>query len=133
MKPEYIVIKGSFFTIEWYYDDRGNSQALEYFDSLTEARQDKAFYLFKSMGNTGRIHNEEKFRNEGDQIYAFKPLPDRFLCFFIKGAKIIITNAFEKKTDKLPLREKEKALKNKFDYIDRVKKGLYYVEEKNKK
>lgn len=81
------------------------------------------------MGDIGRIHNIQKFRHEGDKIYAFKPLPDRFLCFFFAGAKIIITNAFEKKQDKLPPREKERALKYKEDYTDRVKGGTYY--EKN--
>lgn len=132
MKPEHIVIQGAVYTIEWYFDDREKSQAFEYFEALMEDRKDKAFYLFKVMSNTGKIHNERKFRHEDDQIYAFKPIPDRFLCFFTKGSKIIITNAFEKKTDKLPPREKEKALKCKIDYLNRVKGGTYYGKEKNR-
>lgn len=82
------------------------------------------------MGDAGKIQDEEKFRNEDDQIYAFKPKPDRFLCFFIKGSKIIVTNAFEKKAAKLPPREKEKALKYKQDYINRVNEGSYYDQKK---
>lgn len=78
------------------------------------------------MGNAGIIKNKTKFRYEDDQIYAFKAAPDRFLCFFFKGSKIIVTNAFEKKTDKLPSREKEKAVFYKEDYINRVKRGTYY-------
>jgi len=78
------------------------------------------------MGDSGKLQNEQKFRNEGDQIYAFKPSPDRFLCFFFTGSKIIVTNAFEKKTDKLPIKEKERALKYKADYIKRVKGDIYY-------
>jgi len=62
-------------------------------------------------------------------VYAFKPQPDRYLCFFFKGKKIIITNAFIKKTDKLPLREKERALAVIEDYEKRVKNGTYYEEE----
>lgn len=61
---------------------------------------------------------------------TFKPSPDRFLCFFVKGSKIIVTNAFEKKTDKLPPKEKSKALNYRFDYIERVKGGIYYDKEK---
>lgn len=82
------------------------------------------------MADIGSIHNIEKFRNEGDQIYAFKLAEDRFLCFFVKGSKIIVTNAFEKKTNKLPSHEKNRALKYQFDYIKRVKEGAYYAKEK---
>lgn len=49
------------------------------------------------MGEQGKIFDETKFRNEGDKIYAFKPQPDRYLCFFFQGKKIIVTNAFIKK------------------------------------
>jgi hypothetical protein len=60
------------------------------------------------MGNRGKIFDETKFRSEGNGIYAFKPQPDRYLCFFFKGKMIIITNAFAKKTQKLPQNEKER-------------------------
>jgi hypothetical protein len=60
------------------------------------------------MGDTGKIRDESKFRNEGDKVYAFKPQPHRFLSFFVEGKKIIVTNAFWKKQDKLPKGEKER-------------------------
>ncbi len=72
------------------------------------------------------IQNKTIFRNEADGIYAFKPKPDRFLCFFFKGKKIIVTNAFKKKQDKLPKQEKDRALARRADYEARVKKGIYY-------
>lgn len=81
------------------------------------------------MGDLGEILNIEKFRNEGDQIYAFKPSPDRFLCFFFKDSKIIITNAFHKKSEKLPDADKERALRNRASYLQRTKEERYY--EKN--
>jgi len=123
---QYLIYKGRKFTIEWYFDDREKSQSLDYFNELDFDRKKKFDYLIRCMADMGSIQNEEKFRHENDQIYAFKPAPDRFLCFFFKGSKIIITNAFEKKTDKLPPREKEKALKYKQDYIKRVNGGTYY-------
>ena len=43
-------------------------------------------------------------------------------------AKIIITNAFQKKSEKLPKGEKRKALEYRKDYMNRVKKGFYYEE-----
>jgi phage-related protein len=78
------------------------------------------------MGDFGRINDTTKFRNEGDEIYAFKPQPDRFLSFFVKGQKIIITNAFKKKSKKLPTSEKQKALKYRENYLKRVKENCYY-------
>ena len=126
MPKEYIAYKGSFFTLEWYFNDRNKSEAFEYFEELSIAQQKKILHLFALIGNTGKIFNEEKFRYEGDQIYALKSSPDRFLCFFFEDAKIIITNAYEKKMAKLPSREKERAVKAKNDYGKRCKKGIYY-------
>jgi hypothetical protein len=78
------------------------------------------------MGDRGVINNITKFRNEGNGIYAFKPQPDRFLCFFYKGKKVVITNAFVKKQDKLPVSEKERALHRKQNYEKRIEEGTYY-------
>lgn len=85
MQKEYVVIAGEKFTIEWYYTSSGKSPAKEYFDGLARDRQLDAFALFKTMVEVGQIRNIQKFRHEGDKIYAFKPKPDRFLCFFFSG------------------------------------------------
>ena len=95
MKPhEIIAYQGESFTIEWYIDERGNSQAFEYFAAISEDRQDAALALFKRMGDSGKIFDLTKFRNEGNKIFAFKPRPDRYLCFFFTRKKIVLTNAF---------------------------------------
>jgi len=39
---------------------------------------------------------------------------------------VIITNAFHKKTPKLPPGEKDKAMKAMKNYIERIQKGTYY-------
>jgi len=123
---KYVAYEGQRFTVEWYLDGQGKSKAREYFEELPLDRKKKLKHLMQTIGDYGQIHSEEKFRNEGDKIYAFKPSPDRFLCFFSVGSKVIITNAFEKKTDKLPPREKDRALKYRFDYLQRNKEGKYY-------
>ena len=126
MKKDFIAYEGSEFTIEWYFNDKGNSDALVYFETLPPDRKKKFLGLIRLLGDIGKVFNEEKFRYEGDQIYALKPSPDRFLCFFFEGSKIIITNAYEKKSAKMPPREKSKAIKIKEDYIKRIKIGTYY-------
>ena len=114
-----VIYKGDKFTIEWYFDKNGKSVAYEYFNEATEDLQDKLLILVKKMGDTGKIFDKTKFRNEEDGIYAFKPQPDRYLSFFTVGRKIIITNGFRKKTDKLPKNEKDIALRYKQDYLER--------------
>ncbi|HPS58581.1 MAG TPA: type II toxin-antitoxin system RelE/ParE family toxin [Spirochaetota bacterium] len=128
-KKDYIAYRGKIYTIEWYYDESGNSQAYDYLLKLDPDIQKKIFYLFKRMGDNGKINDITKFRNEGDKIYAFKPQPERFLSFFVSGKTIIVTNAFRKKSDKLPENEKIKALNYRESYIRRIKEGKYYEEE----
>jgi phage-related protein len=89
----------------------------------TEKLQDKFRVLVKNMGDFGKIIDTTKFRNEGDGIYAFKPRPDRYLSFFTDDKKIIVTNGFVKKTDKLPKNEKNLAIKYRQDYFERKTGG----------
>jgi phage-related protein len=126
---KHIAYEGTEFTVEWYYDAKGHSQALEYFAEQPKDKQRKILNLFRLMADQGKTFDKTKFRSEGDGIYAFKPQPDRYLCFFFKGKKIIITNAFAKKTQKLPLAEKDQALKAYQEYEKRVKEGDYYEKE----
>lgn len=126
---QYVAYEGEEFTIEWYVDESGRSRALEYFLDQPKDKRRKLLNLFRLIGDFGKIHDKTKFRNEEDGVYAFKPQPDRYLCFFFKGKKIIVTNAFVKKAPKLPQAEKERALKAFQSYERRVKEGSYYEEE----
>lgn len=123
---EYIAYQGDKYTIEWYYTENGESPALDYYNALNQGQRLKLLYLLKRMGDIGKIIDSTKFNSEGDQIFAFKPQPDRFLCFFVKKGKIIITNGFCKKQQKLPKAEKERALAYKDSYESRVRKEAYY-------
>lgn len=125
---EILAYEGPCFTIEWYYDENGTSQALDYFNRLGDAQKRKVLMLFKRIGDSGKISDITKFRNEGDEIYAFKPQPDRFLSFFFMGKKIIVTNAFCKRSQKLPECEKQRAIFSMHSYNTRVQKGDYYEE-----
>ena len=125
-EKNYIAYGGNSLTIEWYFTIRGKSEALLYFEDLPIDRKKKIANVIRLLGDVGKIFNKEKFRNEGDKVYVFKTLPDRFFCFFFDGAKVIVTNAYAKKSEKMPLREKQKALKAMQDYIKRVQGGTYY-------
>lgn len=121
-----IAYSGLEFTIEWYFDENNKSISLDYYKNLSPDKRKKIINLFKLLGNFGKIRNTEKFRHEGDQIYVFKSDENRFFCFFFTNSKIIVTNAYEKQSDKMPIREKAKALKLRDCYLNRFKEGLYY-------
>ena len=125
-KDKHIAFKGKAFCIEWYVEASGYCQPLEFSEQMPKDRVAKLAQFFKIMGDVGAIRNKTKIRHEGEQIYAFKPQPYRFLCFFAQGRKIIITNGFNKKVDKLPWAEKDRALEKRADYFARIKAGEYY-------
>jgi len=118
-----VIYSGIYFSVEWYYDEDGYSQAYEYFLLTDELQKRKFLILVKRIADFGRIFDFTKFRNEGNDIYAFKPQPDRYLAFFVTGKKIIVTNAFCKRTDKLPQTEKDLALKYKNNYLSKKQNG----------
>ena len=123
---ELIAYEGELFTIEWYFNTKGQSQALEYFYAMNNSQKRKLLMLFKRIGDFGKISDKTKFRNENDGIYAFKPQPDRFLSFFTADKKIIITEGFLKKSNKLPVNIKNRTINIRKDYLDRVMEGSYY-------
>ena len=125
---EFIAYKGEALTIEWFFNENGKSEALDFFETLSNAQKRKALMLFKRIGDFGKISDITKFRNEGEKIFAFKPQPDRFLSFFYIGKKIVITNGFRKKAQKFPKEEKNLALKRMKNYDSRVTSGDYYEE-----
>ena len=125
---EFTAYQGVALTVEWFFDENGNSDSLNYFESLSDTQKRKTLMLFKRIGGFGKISDITKFRNEGDKVFSFKPQPDRFLSFFYTGKKVIITNAFRKKTQKLPEKEKFLALQRMNSYDSRVNSGDYYDE-----
>ena len=118
-----VIYAGEKYILEWYYDKSGKSVGYDYFIESTREQRRKFLILVKRMGDFGKIFDKTRFRNEGDGIYAFKPQPDRYLSFFTDGNKIIVTNGFTKKTDKLPENEKEYAIKCRQDYLERKTGG----------
>ena len=125
-RNNFVAFEGKEFTVEWYYTENGKTPALDYFEGLSKLKKAQTLRLFELIATEGKIFNKQKFRHEGDGIYAFKPKPHRFLSFFYENAKIIITNAFVKKRDDLPIEEKDRAQRCREDYISRCEKGTYY-------
>jgi len=82
-----VIYVGECFTVEWFYEANGYSQAYEYFLSTTDVQKRKFLILVKRIADFGKIYDVTKFRYEENDIYAFKPQPDRYLAFFSLAKK----------------------------------------------
>lgn len=131
MRPkseDYVFYKGRKFQVEFYFDENGELPAKKYFDAGDRQVKIKLLALVKYMAEEGKLFDERKYRvvDRHEKIYEFKPLDDRFFNFFYEGKKIILTNAYRKKGQKVDKRELAKAVSSKKDYESRVKGGVYY-------
>jgi len=79
---EMIAYRGRHFTIEWYVDESGHSQARDFAESLDDREQRKLVMLLTALGDLGQIRNKEKFRYEGDKICFQAPTAPLFGFLF---------------------------------------------------
>lgn len=130
---EYIFYQGHKFQVEFYFTETGNIPAKKCLEEAALDIKVKLAALVKYIAEHGKIFDITKFRmvDSKEKIYEFKPVQYRFFNFFFEGKKIIITNGYLKKSQKVRRRDLEKARDIKKDYTRRVKEGRYYEKEEN--
>jgi len=126
---DYVLYRGEKFQVEFYFTPGGELPAREYFDSSERQVQVKLLALVKYIAEHGRLFDETKFRivDRKKKIYEFKPMAERFFNFFYEGRRIIVTNAYRKKGQKVDVRALARAINLKMDYERRVQGGTYYA------
>ena len=127
-KEDYIFYQGEKFQVEFYFTKIGKIPAKEYLEKESLDVQVKLAALVKYIADRSRLFDITKFRkvDSRDTLFEFKPVNHRFFSFFYKGRKIIITNAYMKKSQKVSKGDLEKARNMKKAYTDRIKGGIYY-------
>ncbi|MBF0330540.1 MAG: type II toxin-antitoxin system RelE/ParE family toxin [Candidatus Omnitrophica bacterium] len=127
-REEYVFYQGEKFQVEFYFNQKGELPAKEYFDLADRQVKIKLLAMVKYIAENGRMFDEGKFRivNKKEKIYEFKPLAERFFNFFYEGKKIVLTNGYRKKGQKVDIRELAKAIQLKRDYEQRVEEETYY-------
>ena len=98
-------------------------------DFLAKQRQkvkDKIVWTLRLIEELPRVPDTYlKSLEEADGLFEIRIQQGsdifRILCFFDEGKLIILMNAFQKKTQKTPKQEIEKALKIKKEYYDEKK------------
>ena len=93
----------------------------DFFAKQKQKVKDKIIWTFRLLETQPRIPDEYLKRIEGtDGLYEIRVHLGsdifRFFCFFDKGKLIVVANGFQKKSQKTPKSEIERALKIKKEY-----------------
>lgn len=128
---DYVFYQGEKFQVEFYYTEKGGIPAKEYLEETSLDVKVKLSALVKYIAEQGKIFDVTKFRlvDSKNKIFEFKPVGHRFFNFFHEGGKIIITNGYMKKSQKVSGNDLEKARNMKKDYVRRVQGGSYYEKD----
>jgi hypothetical protein len=57
--PDYIAYQGDIYQIEFYYDEKGNSQPRTYMENMKPSDAKKFAHLLQMMGDVGEIRNNK--------------------------------------------------------------------------
>ena len=135
LEPDYLVLDGEFFEVEFYYTDADEIVIWDDFKKLSENEKTTFFLRVEKLANSahGTIHPKTIFNLEDaeEKIWAIKFGNNRFCSFFFEGGKIIITNAYKKQSQSNRKKETaqiKKAAKMKADYTKRTQEKAYYRE-----
>ena len=111
------------FEVIFYKKENGEEPVKEFLLSLNVKMRAKVARAISILERNGNELREPFSKYLGDGIFelriSFSSDISRVLYFFFNKKRIILTNAFIKKTQKTPYNEIEKAKKYKNDYIRR--------------
>ena len=93
----------------------------DFYDKQKQKVKDKILWTFKVVETLQQVPTDYLKHIEGtDGLYEIRVQTGsdifRIFCFFDEGKLVVLANGFQKKTQKTPKREIEKALKIKEDY-----------------
>ena len=111
------------FEVEYYEKGNGSFPVEEFISSQPKETKAKIFRMLETLEMHGNNLREPYSKLLNDGIFELrirqKSANVRILYFFIIERKIILTNAFLKKTQKTPKMEILKAKEYRLDYIKR--------------
>ena len=113
------------FEVIYYAKNDGSIPLIKFLDDLPIKLRAKIFRTINLLAENGNELPERhtRFIRQGLFELRFHQGSDivRVLYFFMNVRKVILTNGFVKKSNKLPLTEIELAIKYKKDYMERMK------------
>lgn len=91
--------------------------------------QEKIEFVFRIIRQVERVSKKFLILLDGTEgIYEIRVEQStniyRIFCCFEKGNIVVLFNAFQKKTQKTPLKEIEKAVRLKKEYLEQIKRRI---------
>jgi len=109
-------------TCRYFVTESGKVPVKEFIDSLNSATQMKFFFSKSLLEEFGHTLQRPHAAYIGDKIYElrFKGIEGaiRILYFFFHEDKVIFTNGFLKKTNKIPKNEKSLAIRRRAEFLE---------------
>ena len=111
------------FEVNFYETANGNRPAEDFLMSLDTKMRAKMLRMIHMLMKNGNELREPYSKFISDGIYELRAKVgsdiSRILYFFMIGHRIILTNGFVKKTQRIPVNELEKAKRYRADYLER--------------
>lgn len=111
------------YEIVFYQKEDGTEPAKDFLLELDSKMRAKMARTIDLLGDYGAALREPYSKSLEDGIFELRAKVgsdiSRVMYFFVVGQKVILTNGFVKKTDKTPVREKERAKRYRADYLNR--------------
>ena len=120
------------YTVEFYETQNGECQIWDFLEGLRikavsnkDARiQHKQVSLcIELLQQNGTHMNENITKHLEDGIWELRPGNNRVFYFFFKNDSFVLLHQFRKKSQKTPKREREKAKRERNDYLSRKENG----------
>jgi len=109
----------------YYKIERGKIPVQQFIDSLSYTSQTKFFAKVQLLERFGYKLTYPHVKPVGEKIYELRFLGEegniRILYFFFSHGKVLFTNGFIKKTNKLPRSEFDLAVKRRKHYLEKGK------------
>ena len=111
--------------VKFYKTERGESPVRDFLDALDDRTLAKVLAVFKLIETQQMVPKKYFTKMSGYELWEcrveYSGQIYRFPAFWDKGALIILTHGFEKKSQKTPEQEIKKALNYKNDWQRRMK------------
>lgn len=112
------------YAVEYFERPDGSRPAEEFILEQDFKMQAKLFMALEFLEERGPMLREPFSKPLGEGVFEIRAKQgsdiSRVLYFFVVGKKVILTNGFVKKTQKMPAREIEKAKKYRAEYLNRM-------------
>jgi len=111
-----VAYRGGRYTIEYATSRDGAVPGHEFLVGREPRWQARLLYLYKVLGDTGVIRNEEQFSKLEGDFWEFKAYQIRMICYFRPDKRVVITHGCVKKKNRIDREQLRRAARIKQDY-----------------